>query len=294
MSDPSSASKQMHTTLSEIEPITLYSPSSTGSRSNLPSSSPSDNPENTFHSIDLNSSSVPTGPGNEQSIHWKVERRDLNASKKGKEKVVGEVSKKRPITRSDAKKMMVDSLKANLNVSAEKTEKGYRKKRSGKRKPRETKKVEQKISTKETAKGKRKRSQEPGTQVHINEEQCKFEPQNLPGLMLEHMYNTVIERNGIRGIGYRYFLTEVFKYFNILLSVGKGKEIPRAKWLNLLKIRTNSSEVEELTMRLSGKDAEIANLNAELLTAQIEGPGSDAVQAPERENTELRAKVIAL
>ena len=53
----------MLTTLSEIEPIAFYSLSSTGSRSNLSTSSPLDNPENPFHSIDLNSSSVPTGPG---------------------------------------------------------------------------------------------------------------------------------------------------------------------------------------------------------------------------------------
>ena len=48
--------------------------------------------------------------GDEQSIQWKVERRDVSASKKGKEKLVGEVSKRRLITRSDAKKMMADSL----------------------------------------------------------------------------------------------------------------------------------------------------------------------------------------
>ena len=53
-------------------------------------------------------------------------------------------------------------------------------------------------------------------------------------------------------------------------------------------------EVEELTMRLSGKDAEIAILKDELLTAQTEGPGTDAVQALERENAELRSKVTAL
>ena len=41
-----------------------------------------------------------------------------------------------------------------IDLSAEETEKGYRKKRSGKRKHRGTKKVEQKLSTKETAKGK--------------------------------------------------------------------------------------------------------------------------------------------
>ena len=63
MSNPSSSSKQMLTSLSEIEPIAFYSPSSTGSKSNLPTNSPLDNIKNPFHSIDLNSSSVPTGHG---------------------------------------------------------------------------------------------------------------------------------------------------------------------------------------------------------------------------------------
>ena len=47
-------------------------------------------------------------------------------------------------------------------------------------------------------------------------------------------------------------------------------------------------------MRLSGKDAEIAILKAELLTAQTEGPGTSVVQAQERENAELKAKITAL
>ena len=53
-------------------------------------------------------------------------------------------------------------------------------------------------------------------------------------------------------------------------------------------------EVEELIVRLSGKEAEIAILKAELLTAQSEGPGSSVVQALEKENAELKAKIIAL
>ena len=53
-------------------------------------------------------------------------------------------------------------------------------------------------------------------------------------------------------------------------------------------------EVEELTVRLSGKEAEIAILKAELLTEQHEGPGSSVVQALERENGELKAKITAL
>ena len=116
-------------------------------------------------------------------------------------------------------------------------------------------------------------------------------------------------------MGYGYFLTEVFKYFNIPLSVGKvgtvkqdfsentlvecqcieGKGNPKSKMAQLIEDQDQlKHEVEELTMRLSGKDTEIAILKAELLTAQIEGPGTSMVQALERENAELRAKVIAL
>ena len=98
------------------------------------------------------------------------------------------MSKRIPITRSDAKKMMADALKAIVkstaenrsartfkvsnfklpksgvvDVSTEEIEKGYMKKSSGKTIPRRTKKTEQTNSTKETAKEKRKRSHGPGT-----------------------------------------------------------------------------------------------------------------------------------
>lgn len=53
------------------------------------------------------------------------------------------------------------------------------------------------------------------------EKLCRFELLNLLGLMLEHMYKTVIERKGIHGMGYGYFLTKVFKHFKIPLSVGR-------------------------------------------------------------------------
>ena len=53
-------------------------------------------------------------------------------------------------------------------------------------------------------------------------------------------------------------------------------------------------ETEELTVRLNSKEAEIAVLKAELLTAQSEGPGSSVVQALEKENNELKAKITAL
>ena len=47
-------------------------------------------------------------------------------------------------------------------------------------------------------------------------------------------------------------------------------------------------------MRLSGKEAEIAILKVELLTAQSEGPGSSVVQALEKENAELKVNITAL
>ena len=47
-------------------------------------------------------------------------------------------------------------------------------------------------------------------------------------------------------------------------------------------------------MRLSSKEAEIVVLKAELLTAQSEGPGPSVVQALEKENNELKAKITAL
>ena len=96
-------------------------------------------------------------------------------------------------------------------------------------------------------------------------------------------------------MGYGYFLTEVFKYFNIPLSVGKvgtvkqafsentlvecqcieGKGNPKSKMAQLIEDQDQlKHEVEELTMRLSGKDAEIAILKDEVLTAQTEGRGT--------------------
>ena len=57
---------------------------------------------------------------------------------------------------------------------------------------------------------------------------CTFEPLNLPGIMLDYMYKTVIERKGIHGMGYGYFLTEVFKHFKIPLSVERVGTVKQA------------------------------------------------------------------
>ena len=116
-------------------------------------------------------------------------------------------------------------------------------------------------------------------------------------------------------MGYGYFLTEVFKHFKIPLGVGKvgtvkqtifkhtlfececieGRGLPKIKMAQLLEDPDQlKHEIEELTVRLSSKEAEIDVLKAELLTAQSEGPGSSVVQALEKENNELKAKITAL
>ena len=66
-----------------------------------------------------------------------------------------------------------------------------------------------------------KRTSATSVDLYVMELLCKFEPLNLLRLMLGHMYKTVIEWKRIHGMGYGYFLTEVFKYFNIPLGVGK-------------------------------------------------------------------------
>ena len=66
-----------------------------------------------------------------------------------------------------------------------------------------------------------KRTVATAAYLFVIEMLCNFEALNLPGLMLEHIHKTVIERKGVHGMGYGYFLTEVFKHFRIPLSVGK-------------------------------------------------------------------------
>ena len=66
-----------------------------------------------------------------------------------------------------------------------------------------------------------KRTVATAADLFVMEMLCNFEALNLPGLMLEHINKIVIERNGVHGMSYGYFLTEVFKHFKIPLSVGK-------------------------------------------------------------------------
>ena len=133
-----------------------------------------------------------------------------------------------------------------------------------------------------------KRTSATSADFYVMELLYKFEPLNLPQIMLEHMYKTVIEWKCIHGMVCEYFLTEVFKYFNIPLSVGKvgtvkqsfsentlvecefieGKGNTKRKMAQFIEDRDKlKHEVEELTKRLSGKDAEIVILKSKLLTA---------------------------
>ena len=129
--------------------------------------------------------------------------------------------------------------------------------------------------------------------LYVMELLCSFEALCLPSLMIEHIHKTVIERKGVHGMGYGYFLTKVFKHFQIPLGIGKvgtvkqtisehtlfececieGRDLPKSKMAQLLEdLDQLRHETEELTMRLSSKEAEIAVLKAELFTARSEDP----------------------
>ena len=160
-----------------------------------------------------------------------------------------------------------------------------------------------------------KRTLATAADLYVMEMLCSFEALSLPSLMIEHIHKTVVERKCVHGMGYGYFLTEVFKHFRIPLSVGKvgtvkqtiskntlfececieGRGYPKSKMTQLIEDQDQlKHEIEELTVRLSGKEAEIVILKAELLTAQSEEPGSSVVQALEKENAELKVKITAL
>ncbi|XP_069152084.1 uncharacterized protein [Solanum lycopersicum] len=130
----------------------------------------------------------------EGPLKWKVERREGETSRKGKEKVVEEDPIRRPTTRSDAQKLMADALKASarsmaairsartfkvsnfkmpesdvIELSSEEVEKKSKKKRSGNKKSKDSKKVEKTKSKRKSSAEKRKRSQRPGAQNRSDE-----------------------------------------------------------------------------------------------------------------------------
>ncbi|KAH0748684.1 hypothetical protein KY290_027916 [Solanum tuberosum] len=128
-----------------------------------------------------------------------------------------------------------------------------------------------------------KRTMASATNLFVMESLCKFELLNLPALMLDHMYKTVIEHYGKHGMGYGYFLTKVFKHLNILVGLGivgtvkqsfslntlvececiEGKAGPLSKMSQLVMEQNQlKHELEEINVFVSNKDAEIALLKA--------------------------------
>ena len=67
-----------------------------------------------------------------------------------------------------------------------------------------------------------KRTVATAAYLFVIEMLCNFEALNLPGLMLEHIHKTVIERKGVHGMGYGYFLTEVSQAFSNSSQCWKG------------------------------------------------------------------------
>lgn len=65
-----------------------------------------------------------------------------------------------------------------------------------------------------------KRTIATSADLFLMESLCKFDPLNLPALMLENMHKTVVEHKGKHDMGYGYFLTKVFDHLKV--SVGTG------------------------------------------------------------------------
>ncbi|KAH0764826.1 hypothetical protein KY285_000697 [Solanum tuberosum] len=129
--------------------------------------------------------------------------------------------------------------------------------------------------------------------LFVMESLSKFEPLNLQALTLDHMYKTIIEHKGKHGMGYGHILTKVFKHLNIpvgLGTIGTAKQESRTTEQDVSVGNGKKSlkhELEEMTVIVSNKDAEIALLKVELLKAQTEGPGTEAVKELRLQNDAL-------
>ncbi|KAH0645027.1 hypothetical protein KY284_032911 [Solanum tuberosum] len=137
------------------------------------------------------------------------------------------------------------------------------------------------------------------TNLFVMETLSKFEPLNLPALMLEHMHKIVVDHKGKHVMGYGYFLTKVFKHLNIPVggTVGtvkqffslntlvececiEGKAGPLSKMFQLVIEQGQlKHELEEIIVFVSNKDVEIALLKAQLVKAQTEGPGTEEAKS---------------
>ncbi|KAH0685655.1 hypothetical protein KY290_017177 [Solanum tuberosum] len=117
---------------------------------------------------------------------------------------------------------------------------------------------------------------------------CKFKPLNLPALILEHNYKTVMERKGKHGMGYGYFLTKVFNPLIVPVGAGTVGMVKQSISLSTLvecefiEVKTGQlskmsqlvaerdqlkHELEEMTVLIGKKDAEVTLLKAQLSKA---------------------------
>ncbi|KAH0734873.1 hypothetical protein KY285_010580 [Solanum tuberosum] len=114
------------------------------------------------------------------------------------------------------------------------------------------------------------------TDLFLMKSLCKFEPVNLPALMLEHMNKTNIEHKGKHGMGYGESKTTEPD-----VSVGNGTKSTEAR-------------IGGVIVLVSNKDAEIALLKAQLLKALTEGPSIEAVKELRLQNAALLTQNAAL
>ncbi|KAH0724943.1 hypothetical protein KY284_000808 [Solanum tuberosum] len=127
-----------------------------------------------------------------------------------------------------------------------------------------------------------KRTVASATDLFVMESLNKFEPLNLQALMLDHMYKTIIKHKGKHGMGYRHFLTKVFKYLNIPVGLGT---IGTAKQ----SFSLNSLVVSECIEGRAGPLSKMLQL-AQLLKVQTEGPGTEVVKELRLQNAALLAQ----
>ncbi|KAH0784278.1 hypothetical protein KY290_003876 [Solanum tuberosum] len=125
-----------------------------------------------------------------------------------------------------------------------------------------------------------KRTVASASDLFIMESLCKFDPIDLSALMLEHMYKTVVEYKGKHGMGYGYFFTKANPLSKVSQLIMEHDQLKH--------------ELEEMTVRVSNKEVEIALLKVELLKAQTEGHGTAEVRELRKQNEVLLAKIAAL
>ncbi|KAH0722612.1 hypothetical protein KY290_005261 [Solanum tuberosum] len=137
--------------------------------------------------------------------------------------------------------------------------------------------------------------------LFIMESLCKFEPIDLPALMMEHMYRSVIEHKGKHGMGYGYFLTKVVHHLNIPVGTGEISTAKKSFTLTTLvececiEGKTGPlSKISQLVMEQNQLKHELDEMTVRLLKAQTERPGTAEINELRKKNNMLLAQKAAL